>query len=38
MLKSSFCDYSDVYIFASRIITVAPQAWDNQNNSKKSII
>ena len=38
MLKSSLCDYSDVYIFASGIITVAPQSWDNQNNNKKSII
>ena len=35
MLKSSLCDYSDVYILVSRTITVAEQAKDNPNNVDK---
>ena len=38
MLKSSLCDYSDVYIPAKGTILIAAQAGDNPNNENKEIV
>ena len=37
MLKSSLCDYSNVYLLVSRTITVTPQAGDNPDNVKEKV-
>ena len=34
-LKSSLCDYSNVYLVVRRTITVAPQTGDNPDNVKE---
>ena len=38
MLKSSLCDYSDVYILVRETITVAPQAENNPNKVNIEIL
>ena len=38
MLKSSLCDYSDLYILVSGTVTVAPQGGDNPNNVDKIVL
>ena len=38
MLKSSLCDYNDVYILASGTITVSPHEGDNPNNNDKEVV
>ena len=38
MLKSSFCDYSYVYILVTAFISIAAQVWDNPNNEDKEVV
>ena len=38
MLKSSLCDYSDVYIFVKRNISIEAQVEDNPNNGDKEVV
>ena len=38
MLKSSFCDYSYVYILVKGFISIAAQVWDNPNNVDKEVV
>ena len=37
-LRSRLCDYCDAYILVKETISIAAQAGDNPNNSKKSSI
>ena len=38
MLKSSLCDYSDVYMLVMGTITVTAQAGNNPNNGDKEVV
>ena len=38
MLRSSLCDYSDVYILVKEIIAIAAQAGDKPNNGNKKVV
>ena len=38
MLKSSLCDYSDVYILAKGTMSIAAQEEDNPNNGDKEVV
>ena len=38
MLRSSLCDYSDVYILVKGIIAIAAQAGDKPNNGNKKVV
>ena len=38
MLKSSLCDYSDVYILAKGNMSIAAQEEDNPNNGDKEVV
>ena len=38
MLRSSLCDYSDIYILVKGIIAIAAQAGDKPNNGNKKVV
>ena len=38
MLRSSLCDYSDVYIIVKGTISIAAQAGDNPNHANKKVV
>ena len=37
MLKSSLCDYSDLYILGEWTISTTAQAGNNRNNEEKEV-